>query len=173
MLLEIVIGAHIAAGLTAVTFGAAAMFAPKRRGPHPRRGTIYLIALAVLVVTGIGIVSARPHTAYLLILGALALTAAGLGYTARRVRWRGWLRHHITVMALSYITMLTAFYVDNGPRLPLWKLLPAISFWFLPAVIGLPLLIRALRRHPAPSARRLAPGKDTPAQLSDREPLHD
>jgi hypothetical protein len=49
-------------------------------------------------------------------------------------------------MALSYIAMLTAFYVDNGPRLPLWKLLPPTAFWFLPAAAGLPLLIRTLRR---------------------------
>ncbi|SFO35748.1 hypothetical protein SAMN04489713_105223 [Actinomadura madurae] len=39
-------------------------------------------------------------------------------------------------MAVSYITLLTAFDVDNGPRLPLWKLLPPITFWFLPAAIG-------------------------------------
>ncbi|WP_181663167.1 hypothetical protein [Actinomadura madurae] len=36
-------------------------------------------------------------------------------------------------MAVSYITLLTAF---DGPRLPLWKLLPPITFWFLPAAIG-------------------------------------
>ncbi|WP_112274001.1 hypothetical protein [Lentzea terrae] len=27
-------------------------------------------------------------------------------------------------MGGSYIAMLTAFYVDDGPRLPLWQLLP-------------------------------------------------
>jgi hypothetical protein len=43
--------------------------------------------------------------------------------------------------------LLTAFYVDNGPRLPLWKELPPIAFWTLPSLIGLPLLARALARH--------------------------
>jgi peptidoglycan/LPS O-acetylase OafA/YrhL len=170
MLLNILIAAHIAAGLTALTSGAAAMLAPKRRGPHPRRGTIYLTALCALVATAIAIVVARPHTAYLLILGALALSAAGLGYAARRIRWHGWLRHHLTAMAISYITMLTAFYVDNGPRLPLWKLLPPITFWFLPAAIGMPLLVRALRRHPNSPAHPSAP---TPP-ASQRPPvIHD
>jgi uncharacterized membrane protein len=149
MHLRILIGVHIAAGLTAVVAGAAAMLAPKRPGPHPRRGRVYLAALTALVATAAGIVAFRPHTAYLLIPGAAALGAAAVGYTARRIRWRGWLPHHITGMALSYTAMLTAFYVDNGPRLPIWKLLPPVTFWFLPAAAGLPLLIRALHHHTA------------------------
>lgn len=47
----------------------------------------------------------------------------------------------------SYLTMLTAFYVDNGPRLPLWELLPPAVFWFLPTAAGIPLIARALARH--------------------------
>jgi pimeloyl-ACP methyl ester carboxylesterase len=73
--------------------------------------------------------------------------AAATGLAARRVRWRGWLRHHLTAMGIAYIGLLTAFYVDNGPRLLLWNLLPRITFWFLPAAIGLPLIGRALYRY--------------------------
>ena len=51
-------------------------------------------------------------------------------------------------MGASYILMLTAFYVDNGKNLPLWKELPEIAFWLLPSAIGLPLIIHALFRHP-------------------------
>jgi hypothetical protein len=97
----------------------------------------------------------------LLILGSIALVAAGIGYTARRVRWPGWLPFHISGMALSYIVMLTAFYVDNGPRLPVWHLLPPITFWLLSGAVGLPLLARAPRRHtrrpapPIPSAKEI------------------
>jgi hypothetical protein len=43
--------------------------------------------------------------------------------------------------------MLTAFYVDNGPKLPLWQLLPDIAFWVLPSLIGLPLIARAIARR--------------------------
>jgi hypothetical protein len=32
---------------------------------------------------------------------------------------------HVTAMGVSYIVLLTAFYVDNGPHLPLWRSLPA------------------------------------------------
>ena len=46
---------------------------------------------------------------HLFILGLLALVAASLGRTARRRRWPGWVRLHITGMGLSYILLLTAF----------------------------------------------------------------
>ena len=36
-------------------------------------------------------------------------------------------------MGASYIFMLTAFYVDNGKNLPLWRELPQIAFWLDPA----------------------------------------
>jgi uncharacterized membrane protein len=150
VLLTIVVTVHIAAGLTAVACGIVAMLAPKRVGRHPRFGRIYLLALSTVTATAVVLAVARPHAAFLLILGAVALTAAGLGFLARRVRWRGWLPHHITGMAVSYVVMLTAFYVDNGPRLPLWELLPPVTFWFLPAAVGLPVLVRALRRHTRP-----------------------
>jgi hypothetical protein len=85
---------------------------------------------------------------HLFILGALALTAAYLARSAARLRWRGWVRHHITGMGLSYILLLTAFYVDNGKSLPLWKELPYWTFWILPSAIGAPIVIYALLRHP-------------------------
>lgn len=147
MLEQAVIALHITAGLTAVIAGIVAMRAAKRPGRHPRAGLVYLAALAAVAATAVIIVTQRPHTAYLLIIGALAATAATAGYTARRKRWRGWLGHHIAAMSISYLALLTAFYVDNGHRLPLWNLLPPVTFWFLPTAIGLPILIRALHRH--------------------------
>ena len=85
---------------------------------------------------------------HLFILGALALASASLGRTARRQRWVGWVRLHITGMGLSYILLLTAFYVDNGKSLPIWKELPPLSYWLLPAAVGLPLVIYTLLHHP-------------------------
>ena len=57
-------------------------------------------------------------------------------------------------MGLSYILMLTAFYVDNGKNLPLWRELPQIAFWLLPAAIGIPFIVRALVRHPLARSER-------------------
>jgi hypothetical protein len=57
-------------------------------------------------------------------------------------------------MGLSYILMLTAFYVDNGKNLPLWKELPQITFWLLPAGLGIPLILYALVKHPLARRQR-------------------
>jgi hypothetical protein len=70
-----------------------------------------------------------------------------VGYIARKLGRPGWTTFHIGGLSLSYIVLLTAFYVDNGPHLPLWNQLPTIAFWIGPSLIGLPLVARALSRH--------------------------
>jgi hypothetical protein len=44
--------------------------------------------------------------------------------------------------------LLTAFYVDNGKQLPLWRNLPHWTYWTLPALVGLPIVVWALLYHP-------------------------
>jgi hypothetical protein len=50
-------------------------------------------------------------------------------------------------MGASYVVLLTAFYVDNGKNLPLWRELPPIAFWILPSAVGAPIMAFALLRH--------------------------
>src|SRR6266852_2104714 len=112
---------HIAAGLLAVISGAIALLSPKQRGRHPRLGEIYFWALAVVFVTATVMAALRwAESGYLFFLGSAAFAAGSIGYLARKRRWRGWLGVHIVGMSLSYIVLLSAFYVDNGPKLPLW-----------------------------------------------------
>ena len=140
---------HIAAGLTAVVAGATAMLSPKRSGRHPKAGKIYYMALCVVCATAVGMAAMRwPEDAYLVVLGSLSLAAASLAYLARHYRWQGWIRLHILGMGTSYIVLMTAFYVDNGPNLPLWRELPSIAYWVLPSAVGIPIILRALRHHP-------------------------
>jgi hypothetical protein len=61
---------------------------------------------------------------------------------------RNWVKLHIVGMGTSYVLMLTAFYVDNGKMLPIWKELPPIAYWLLPGAVGIPLIARALLGHP-------------------------
>jgi len=63
-------------------------------------------------------------------------------------------------MSVSYIVVLTAFYVDNGPKLPLYDRLPTLTFWIVPSAIGLPLILHTLwrRRRVRPA---LAPNSST------------
>jgi hypothetical protein len=80
-------------------------------------------------------------------LATLAMASAWLGHTALHRRWPGWVRLHIAGMGASYVLLLTAFYVDNGKNLPVWRHLPQIAFWLLPSVVGLPIIAYALVRH--------------------------
>lgn len=144
-----VVALHVLVGLLCVVAGAVAMLSPKRSGRHPTFGTIYCWGLVAMFVSATALSVVRwAEDDHLFILGALALGSASLGRTARRRRWLGWVRLHITGMGVSYILLLTAFYVDNGKSLPIWRDLPPISYWLLPAAVGLPLVIHALLRHP-------------------------
>ncbi len=139
---------HIAAGLTSVICGAGAALSRKGAWRHRRFGSIYYWALAVVFATGSAMAALRwTEDAYLFFLGFIAFGAATIAYLARTVRWSGWIRFHIVGMGLSYVVMLTAFYVDNGPRLPLYDRLPVLAFWVVPSLIGLPLIARAFRRY--------------------------
>jgi hypothetical protein len=139
---------HVLAGLTCVVSGAVAMLSRKGRGRHPRFGHIYYWGLLIVFLTAIGMSVLRwSEDGYLFVLGTLAFGSASVGYLARHQQWRGWTTFHIVGMGMSYVVLLTAFYVDNGPRLPVYDRLPTITFWTVPALIGIPLIVRALARH--------------------------
>ena len=144
---------HVPAGLAAVVTGAVAAASRKRRGRHPTFGTVYCGALAIVFVTATGMALLRwTEDWHLFLLGTISFGFGALGYAARRVRWKAWTGFHIVGMGLSYVVLLTAFYVDNGPHLPVWDRLPSLAYWTLPALVGLPLIIGALRRHASPIA---------------------
>ena len=165
---------HVIAGLTAVVTGAIAALARKGSMQHVRAGRWYYRAITVVFATATALAAMRwRQDYYLFIIGAVAFTAATIGYRHRR-RHRPGDTGHIVGMGASYVAMLTAFYVDNGPRLPLWDRLPMIAFWLLPSAIGAPLIARAVvRARRAASARQAAsasdpPGHVRPAHLSRR-----
>jgi hypothetical protein len=144
-----IVAVHVAAGLVCTVAGIAAMLASKRAGRHPSAGTVYYWGLVVVFASMAALSFLRwPENVHLFVLGIVSFGAGTVGRAAKRGCWRGWLRWHITGMGISYITLLTAFYVDNGPHLPVWRSLPRLAHWLLPSVVGLPLLIWALRRHP-------------------------
>ena len=149
---------HIPFGIACVIAGLVAMLSEKQPGRHPKFGTIYYWSLSVVFVSASVMASLRWAEFYhLFILGALSFASATFGSMARRRRWQVWVRLHISGMSLSYILMLTAFYVDNGKNLPLWKELPSIAYWILPSAVGLPLIVYALLRHPLVTRKRSAP----------------
>jgi hypothetical protein len=125
---------HVRGGITAVACGAIARKGSPR---HIRAGRWYYRAITVVFIT------------------------ATIGYQHRR-RHRPGDTGHIAGMGAAYVVMLTAFYVDNGPHLPLWDHLPALAFWLLPSAIGAPVIARAIirARPPRPTREPHSAGRD-------------
>jgi hypothetical protein len=137
---------HVIAGLAAVLTGAIAALARKGSPRHIRVGRWYYRAIVVVFATATALAAMRwDRDYYLFILGAAAFAAATIGYLHRR-RHRPGDTGHIAGMGIAYTAMLTAFYVDNGPHLPLWDRLPTLAFWLLPSVIAAPIITRAIIR---------------------------
>ena len=145
---------HVLAGLTAVITGAIAALSRKGSPRHIRAGRWYYGTISTVFATATALAAMRwRQDYYLFLIGAVAFTAATIGYLHRR-RHRPGDTPHIAGMGIAYIAMLTAFYVDNGPHLPLWDHLPTWAFWLLPTAIGAPIVARSITR-----ARRAAPAR--------------
>ena len=135
---------HVGTGLAAVIAGAIAALARKGSRRHIGAGRAFYCAITIVVLTATALSIMRWRQDYhLLIIGAVAVAAATTGCLHRRRHWPG-NAGHILGMGVGYVAMLTAFFVDNGPHLPLWDRLPPITFWFLPAAIGAPVIAHAL-----------------------------
>ncbi len=142
-----VLAIHVAAGLTCVVTGAVAALSRKGRPVHVRVGRGYFWSVCVVFGTALVLAGLRwPHDVHLAALGTVSFATALVGYVARRRRWPGH-RAHILGMGVSYIVLLTAFYVDNGRQLPVWDRLPTAAYWLVPGLVGAPVVIRALARH--------------------------
>jgi hypothetical protein len=141
---------HVVAGLTAVITGAVAALARKGSLRHIRAGRWFYRAITVVFITATALAIMRwRQDYYLFLIGAIAFAAATAGYQHRR-RQRPGDTGHITGMGIGYTAMLTAFYVDNGPHLPVWDHLPTLAFWLLPSAIAAPLIARSVRRARRP-----------------------
>lgn len=143
---------HVIAGLTAVVGGAIAALSRKGSSRHIRAGRWFYRAITAVFATAIALAIMRwRQDYYLVIIGAVAFTAATIGRQYRR-RHRGD-TGHIVGMGTGYAAMLSAFYVDNGPHLPLWDRLPAFAFWVLPSAVAIPVIVRAVSRARRRAAR--------------------
>ncbi|MFN8573046.1 MAG: hypothetical protein U0132_13435 [Gemmatimonadaceae bacterium] len=150
-----ILAIHVAAGLSCVITGLVAMLSERRPGRHPRYGTYYYWGLGLVFVTMAALAAMRWAEDYhLFILGMLSFAAAFVGRQVAPSRMVGRVRIHIAAMALSYVLLLTAFYVDNGKNLPLWRSLPPTAYWLIPFLVGMPLTIWAMVRHPLAKLER-------------------
>ena len=144
-----IVAVHIILGIICVVSGLSAMLSNKGSGIHATSGKIYYWGLLAIFVSVIPLSIMRwPFNNHLLMLGILSFSTVYFGRRFARSRRPKWTRMHTVCMGLSYIFLLTAFYVDNGKNLPFWKMFPPIFFWVFPTVIGIPVIIYALLKHP-------------------------
>jgi hypothetical protein len=131
---------HVACGSTGLVLGPVAMFARKRRGLHTRAGEAYHWVYVGLFVSAVALaILDWERVWWLAFVGAGSYTLALRAYLAAKRRRPGWLKTHVVGQGGSYIAMVTALFVVNTGGM----FLPA---WFLPTLIGSP-LVRLGARH--------------------------
>jgi hypothetical protein len=140
---------HILIALVSVISGFLAMLSDKGKSKHPAFGRIYfwsmLSSFATVVILSI---MRWAHNKHLLIIGTLAMGFTYTGYRLAKSHRKNWASLHTICMGLSYILLLTGFYVDNGKNLPFWNQFPQIVFYVFPSAIGVPIIVYVLFRHP-------------------------
>jgi hypothetical protein len=159
-----VLVAHIGSGTGGVVNGVIAALARKGSPRHVHAGRRYYLAITVLSVTSVALAIMRwREDAYLLVIALIMFTAATIG---ARPRWRGRPGgpRHIVAMNLSFVAMMTGFYVDNGPHLPLLDDLPVLVFWLIPPLAGITLTGWSIRRAARRTTAFVPPGPSRPGR---------
>ncbi|MBE1441734.1 DUF2306 domain-containing protein [Paenibacillus sp. OAS669] len=139
---------HIVAGTICLTTGAISAFAQKRKGLHTTVGELYHACYVVILLSSV--IMAIMHwaeSAYLFYIAIFSYGLAYYGYIAKKRRRPGWIGQHIGGMLGSYIGIITAVLVVNGHHIPVLNQLPILAIWFLPTIIGTPLIVMVGRRY--------------------------
>lgn len=140
---------HIAISPVAVISGLIAMFSDKTSTRHRANGRVYFWSISFSFVTVLILAFMRwPHNIHLLTIGSLTFGLTFIGRRLTKVKPGRWPRLHTICMGLSYVLLLTGFYVDNGKNLPFWNLFSMWFFYVFPSLVGIPIIIRVLRTHP-------------------------
>lgn len=152
---------HAILGMTVLGAGGVALLVRKKRGWHTWLGEIYHWAWLGMAITALWFGSQHPGLSVFEIITLPSYLAALVGYMAgKQRRWFGprWLYWHIQGLAISYISVITAFGFQVLPRAALEN---PVLFWgwmLLPGILAGRLVDRTIARwvpkRPAPAAPR-------------------
>ena len=158
--MSLVLIIHIAAGITGLVLGPIAMTARKRRGRHTRAGETYHWVMLTVCLSALALALADWDRLWWFVpIAVFSYANALVGYLAVKIRWRGWIKAHIGGMCGSYIALVTALLVVNLQPAPLWV-------WFLPTIVGVPLIIRTRDPRRGTSGPRRRPDRPAPGTAS-------
>lgn len=139
---------HIMAGSFCLLVGAISLSVNKEKGYHTRAGEWYHGGYVVVFITSVGMAIINwSESAYLFYIALFSYGLALFGYLAGKLCWRNWLTMHIGGMAGSYIGIITAVLVVNGMDIPLINQIPSLLLWFVPTIIGTPIIFMVNRRY--------------------------
>ncbi len=139
---------HIIAGFICLFTGLISGVSRKRKGVHTVAGEIYHWSYVGVFITAIILsIMHWDMSAYLFYIAIFSYSFAFIGYLAVKLRWRNWLMAHISGMLGSYIGIVTAVLVVNVGRIPLLNELPVLLFWFLPTIIGTPIIAKISAKY--------------------------
>lgn len=139
---------HIMAGTVCLLTGIMASNVRKKRGTHTLIGEVYHGGYLVIFFTSILMAIMNwSESAYLFYIAIFSYGLALLGYVAKKCRWKNGLGVHIGGMLGSFIGIITAILVVNGPKIPYLNEIPPLYLWFLPTLIGTPVITLVSRRY--------------------------
>ncbi|HEX2129071.1 MAG TPA: hypothetical protein VHF58_07630 [Solirubrobacterales bacterium] len=137
---------HIAAGSLGLVLGPVLFAARKARGLHTIGGELYHWTFLVLFLSAVGLAVLNwEEVWWLALVGAFSYSFALRGYLAAKRRGPGWIAAHISGQGGSYISMTTALLVVNWEDLTGQSGLASMLPWFLPTIVGAPLIALTVR----------------------------
>ncbi|WP_028548590.1 hypothetical protein [Paenibacillus sp. UNC451MF] len=145
---ELILILHIVAGTVCLITGAVSALVRKRKGWHTVFGEIYHAGYIVIFLSSISMAIMHwSESAYLFYIAIFSYAMALYGYTAKKSRRVDWLGRHIGGMLGSYIGVVTAVLVVNGHSIPGLNYLPILIFWFLPTIVGTPIIMMVGKKY--------------------------
>ncbi|WP_121615460.1 DUF2306 domain-containing protein [Virgibacillus halodenitrificans] len=149
---------HIIAGSFCLLTGTTNLSVKKKKGYHTRIGEWYHGSYIVVFITSVAMAIINwSESAYLFYIALFSYSLALFGYLAGKLRKRNWLTKHIAGMVGSYIGIITAVLVVNGMDIPLINQIPPLLLWFVPTIIGTPIIFMVNKRYkPTKSEKALS-----------------
>lgn len=139
---------HITAGFFCLVFGALAASTRKRNGNHTISGEVYHFSYLIVFLTAVAMAIMKwSELAYLFYIALFSYGLALYGYLSRKRLWPKWIYHHISGMLGSYIGVITAVLVVNGKAVSALTGIPPLLLWFIPTIIGTPIIRMVIARQ--------------------------